>query len=461
MSSALALYCALLAIVWLIYQDGQWRKVGSSSLVIPGVWLAIQGSRPVSYWFGSGGGSESNPINTATYIVLISAALIVLRGRRFAWGELLLRNKALFLLYAYLALTMLWSEAPLTSAKRIAKDMGCIFVPLVMLTHTDASLAIRAIFVRVSYVLFPLSIVFIKYFPNIGRSFARTGEQMYGGVTTQKNSLGEVVFVFGLFLLWDLVEIYRLRWIKGREFQVILRLLMLILGCWLLMLCDSKTSILCLALGIVLYFAVNILTRMQNGKRWLFGSIIATVCLIPLDHEFGISNSLLRAVGRSPTLTGRTDIWRIVLEQNTDPVFGSGFYTFWESEKGQEVVDEFMQINSAHNGYLEMYVDGGILGCILLGLLLLTAGLRVIDRLFSGNPLGPLGFVFWALAILYNLSETSFFRLDPLWFGLLLLSIECPRLLKSPMRQSEESSKTNIGRGVHHIAAGNKMILGL
>jgi hypothetical protein len=41
--------------------------------------------------------------------------------------------------------------------------------------------------------------------------------------------------------------------------------------------------------------------------------------------------------------------------------------------------------------------------------------------------LGRIGLVFWVLAIIYNLSESSFFRLDALWFTLLLVMIECPR----------------------------------
>jgi hypothetical protein len=40
-----------------------------------------------------------------------------------------------------------------------------------------------------------------------------------------------------------------------------------------------------------------------------------------------------------------------------------------------------------------------------------------------------MGLVFWILAIIYNLSESSFFRLDPLWFVLLLVTIDCPRRL--------------------------------
>ena len=91
------------------------------------------------------------------------------------------------------------------------------------------------------------------------------------------------------------------------------------------------------------------------------------------------------------------------------------------------MVDALTKINSTHNGYLEMYVDGGLVGVVLLGLLLLLGGKRVIDRSFTGVPLGTMGLIYWLTAIIYNLSESSYFRLDTLWLTLLLMTINCPQ----------------------------------
>lgn len=53
-----------------------------------------------------------------------------------------------------------------------------------------------------------------------------------------------------------------------------------------------------------------------------------------------------------------------------------------------------MQINSTHNGYLEMYVDGGVVGVVLLIFMMLVGWRRVIERLFAKHPLGRIGLVF-------------------------------------------------------------------
>jgi exopolysaccharide production protein ExoQ len=413
-------------IVWLFWKDMAFRKAGTKALLIPGAWIAVQGSRPLSYWFGGGGGSDANPIDTLFFAGLIGCAIWVLVKQKLNWTGLVKQNKALFVIYFFLLCSMLWSEMPMASAKRIFKDFGCVLVGLIFLVQMDPPAAIRAVFVRVSYILFPLSLVFIKYFPEIGRQSNKAGETMFTGVTTQKNSLGETLFVFGIIVLWDLIEIWNGEKRKGKQLQIGIRVLILLMGFWLLKMCDSQTSILCLLIGGGLYWLCGRLLKMRKGKQILVGGLAVLICLAVVDKVFHLSEMVIVALGRDPNLTGRTEIWRIVLEQKTDQFLGNGYYTFWSSSKGQAVIEQFMQINSAHNGYLELYLDGGIAANILLCIVLLVAGGRVIDRLFRRNPLGRVGLIFWFLAIMYNFSESSYFRLDVLWFTFLLLIVASP-----------------------------------
>jgi len=413
-------------IAWLFWKDMGWRKVGTRALLIPGAWIAIQGSRPVSYWLGYGSG-ESNPVTTLSFALFLVAAVVVLVRRKLNWGSLVQKNKAIFLIYTYLLLSVFWSEMPFASTKRLVKDFEALLIGLIFLTEINPVEAIRAVFVRVSYILFPLSVVFIKYFPHIGREANKAGENMFTGVTTQKNSLGETVFVLGLFLLWDFVAIYKGENRKGKKQQLAIRAGMLLMGLWLLVTCDSQTSMLCLVLGAVAFWGCGRLLRMRRGKAVLYAILASIIMLAIADKTFGLSDMVIRALGRNPTLTGRTEIWRAVLEQKTDRLVGHGFCIFWDTEKGEAVIGELMQINSTHNGFLEMYVDGGLVGVGLLIFMMLAGGRRVIDRLFAGHPLGRIGLVFWLLAILYNFSESSFFRLDVLWFTLLLLLMLTPQ----------------------------------
>lgn len=439
MPPELALFLCSCFIACFLRKDMKWRKAGSMALLIPGIWIAIIGSRPVGYWLGSGASSNlaSDPINTVTFAVLIGAAILVLSKRRLNWRTVTRENKALFLIYLYLAITALWSDLPLLSLKRLLKDFGCVLMALVILTENDPAEAVRIIFVRVSYILFPLSLVFGKYFPEIGRNYSVSGEPMFTGVTAQKNGLGQIAFVFGLMLLWDLIEIRGQEGGTRRKSQMRICVGMLLLGIWLLVTCDSQTSLLCLILGILIFYGSGRLLRMKQGKPVLIACLVFTICLAALDQTFGLSDIVIKALGRNPTLTGRTDIWRVVSDQRTNPVIGEGFYIFWDTEKGNAATRAIgVKLQSSHNGYLESYVDGGMVGAILLGLLLLAVGRGVIDKLFKGALLPRIGLIFWALAIIYNLSESSFFRLDPLWFTFLLTTIKYPRLVVPATKRS-------------------------
>jgi O-antigen ligase len=267
---------------------------------------------------------------------------------------------------------------------------------------------------------------------------------MFGGVTTQKNSLGETVFVFSIMILWDLIEIYKEKNRKGKKLQMGIRVAMLLLGLWLLKTCDSQTSMLCLIIGTSILWGTQRLLQMKKGRRVLIIILTSIVCLVVLDKVLGLSEIVIRALGRDPNLTGRTDIWKLVLDQKTDPLRGEGFYVFWDSPKGKAVIESFMQVNSAHNGYLDLYMDGGVVGVSLLVVTLLLAGRRAIDRLFSGDPLGKVGLAFWFLPILYNFSESSFFRLDVLWFSFLLLCVVCPLTRRQKLHQQKlEEARLN------------------
>ena len=429
------LLCGCL-IFWLFRLDGKWRQGTSRALLIPGTWLAILCSRPVSYWFAYGGDADSdgNPINTLIFASLLIAAIAVLVKRRFKWIGFISRNKALLFIYFFMGISIFWSDLPLVSLKRLLKDFGCVLSALVILTEAVPTAAIRTVFVRVSYLIIPLSIIVGKYFPMIGRNYGVGGEPMFTGLTTQKNTLGQVVCVCALMILWDLLEILKCGSSKQFRLQVRIRIFMLLLAGWLLIHCGSQTSLVCLVLGVVTFWGTGHLLRMSNGRQILLGCLALAIGVAAVDKTFNISDIVIQALGRNPTLTGRTAIWSTILKQEIDPIFGVGFYSFWDTFRGEAVVRAIARIKTAHNGYLEIYMDGGFIALALLGIMLVSCGRRGINRLFGGESLGKMSLIFWLLAIIFNLSESNYLRLTPLWFTFLVVTLECPSALHRTLK---------------------------
>src|SRR6267378_890472 len=206
MPQQVALLCCVLFILWLFVRDAKRRKV-SFALWIPLAWAFIIGSKPISTWLGYGdtsGGADSyvegSPFDRMVFLFLIAAGCFVLVKRGINWSRFFRNNRWLCIYFLYLGISALWSDYPFVSFKRWIKDLGNVVMVLVILSEMDPTEAVKAVFVRCAYILVPLSVIFIKYFPDVGRYYNRwTWTFSYGGVTTDKNMLGLTLVVSGIF----------------------------------------------------------------------------------------------------------------------------------------------------------------------------------------------------------------------------------------------------------------------
>lgn len=416
--------------VWLIKRDTSQRDGISASLWIPTIWVGILVSRPVSGWLGGVGGAtdtlEGSPIDRLIFFGLIVAAFVTVSRRSLPWSVVISKQWPLFLFYFYLLISVLWAESSFVSSKRWFKEFGNIVVLLVILTEVNPLQALRTVFVRCGYVMIPLSIIYIRWFPNLGRRYSgHTGEVMAIGVADQKNSLGALVLVCGLVLVWDWLERWRPGITRLSKFDRYLPLAYLIMGAYLLRLSDSKTSIVCLILGTCILVATRFpLFRKRIGRfgGYTLGSM---AIFYVLDSLFGITDWLVSSMGRNMTFTGRTDVWRELLALRTDPVFGLGFCSIWSDRSILSRLPEWVAM-SAHNGYLEMYLDGGAIAVFLLLLMLLAAALRINRELSVSGNYALFRFTVLLVMIIANFSESHFGRMSPLGFLFLFAAIDIP-----------------------------------
>ncbi|HBL13878.1 MAG TPA: O-antigen polymerase [Cyanobacteria bacterium UBA11162] len=120
----------------------------------------------------------------------------------------------------------------------------------------------------------------------------------------------------------------------------------------------------------------------------------------------------LLSLGKDTTLTGRTYIWEAVIDKIGDrPWLGYGYQAFFaEGGVGQKAVWHAIHIyiNQAHNGYINIAADLGLLGLLFFSLSLLSTYLRAIHwvRLTKNSEaLWPLLYV--TFIFMYNQSETT------------------------------------------------------
>lgn len=74
-----------------------------------------------------------------------------------------------------------------------------------------------------------------------------------------------------------------------------------------------------------------------------------------------------------------------------------------------------------------MYLDGGIIGITLLLSMLVICGLRIMKHLRAGGDpdhYQRMRFAILIAAIIYNLTESAFARLGPMWLTTLLMMVD-------------------------------------
>jgi len=432
-SIASLVYVCGIAVLFYLDRDKSIRT--SKALWLPVVYILAVGSRPVSFWLGVGpslaaGANtlEGSPVDGAFFQILLVAAICVLvhRGRRTL--TFLNANFPILIYFLYCLFSVIWSDYPGVALKRWIKAIGDVAMILIVLTDGQPIAALRRLFSRTGFILLPLSLLFIKYYPYLGRTYdAWTGSQMNTGITYDKNILGVITFVLALGAVWRVLALFRPdEMLPDRRRHLLAQGILLGIGVWLLITANSATSLVCFLLGagLMLTTRLGFMRRKTAAVHVLVLSLAVSAGLVML---LGGGASAARALGRNPTLTGRTDIWAAVIPMATNPLVGAGFESFWLSPS---VHDRLWQVipglplNEAHNGYIEAYLELGWLGLALIGLILIDGYRRSVKAFRRDPQLGSLLIAYVLTAIVYSVTEAGFRMMFPMWIFFLLAVIE-------------------------------------
>jgi exopolysaccharide production protein ExoQ len=484
----LATVVCMLFIFCLFWTDLRRPDSPSKALWIPLVWMFLAGSRFASQWLHLGPPAtpsandyaEGSPIDAAVFFALIMAGILILAKRKIDWQKLLRNNIWIFLYLLYCLASMTWSDEPTLLMKRWVKDLGNPIMALVILTERRPYEAVGVVLRRLAFLLLPLSVLFIKYYPELGRDYAVSGAPMFTGVGRQKNDLGLMCLLAGIYVFWELLQRRRPRRLGrahpvhgnaqlrgftsggfrgftrslGRRVRAlgaargnshpgfmqqhkiimqqhkIIAVVMIGMLAWLLHMSDSQTSFVCLVAA-VLVLLLGRMPFLARRPAMMFGGLLCVVVAFALADMLDLKELALSFVGRNPTLTNRTVIWQTLETFEVNPIVGFGFMSFWTGERLEKVWRLFGTINQAHNGYLEQYLNLGYIGVAFIVLIVLSGLLRVRRHLSDDPAAGMLRLCFIVTALLYNYSEASFYGINNMWILLLLGCLEVPRRRQS------------------------------
>lgn len=168
----------------------------------------------------------------------------------------------------------------------------------------------------------------------------------------------------------------------------------------------------------------------------LFAVIYATFVGSPFDAAMG-------GMGRDTTLTGRTEIWSAALDVGPgNPFIGRGYGSFWIGNTAEEVwrnLTYHTHFTQSHNGYIDIYLELGALGVILLACLIWSV-CRNIGQTFANDvEYGTYRMAFLSAVVMHNLTESSYGRPTHLLWFMFLLS--CVHITAVPERETRPPLK--------------------
>ncbi len=246
-----------------------------------------------------------------------------------------------------------------------------------------------------------LSVFIVFAVPSIGvHSDVNAG--MWRGIWYEKNQMG-IAMAAGATAA--------AAWIAAKDRLSITPIATILLCLCLVLATQSKTSLLCALIGISIVVALSVLKR--AGPALIIVAIwLGVICL-----AFGWwlwsteSGEILQALGKDPTLTGRTAIWDALFRKIDErPWTGYGYNAFWG--KGSEPAawirhQTGWSVPSAHNGWIDLLAQLGWPGAVLVGTIVASSYLLTLIRLpAAGLREGFWGVAYLTVYLLLTLSES-------------------------------------------------------
>lgn len=324
------------------------------------------------------------------------------------------------LLLAYALVSVAWSVAPLVSARRAIQLVGVLFVALALVRQAKSNNPFD-MFVWPGTFFLLLGVAALA-----APALSIDPDGNYRGFTYTKNTWGQFALLMSLVFLFQAIS-------KGKRG---LAWWLFALSSLSLLATRSATSIVIFAgsMILVLYWRAmrhHAKTLLAASISILMVSMTVLFAYYLFEGDLPIASTLetaLGSVGKTTTLTGRTELWKSMgHEIARHPWLGAAYGGFWmglEGPSSRIVLAFSWRPGQAHNGYIDLINELGYVGFVLF-VLMLSVHLRNIAVINAGGE-RHLGFFHLAVlvgSLLLNASETNFLRTTHLWWIILSVSI--------------------------------------
>jgi exopolysaccharide production protein ExoQ len=385
--------------------------------------------------FSSGNG---DPVLLALNAFVILMTLLITFRKLPTLAGILLNQRALLLIYAYSFVSVLWAEN-VGNSFRIGVYL---LFGLIQFTYIgwflDAEEQIQTVGQIVT--MFAALSVAGQYL------LSPSGDLAPGwtGIFPSKNYLGNVMAIGIITLLLE-----KGKWSPSRVLKLCLCTILLALS-------QSFTAVLCALLcGMVIFYL-----RLTRRRKLLLVGTTTSLALFIAVVVPNVLSLLLGASGKNTTLTGRDVIWAFALKYIAmRPFFGYGYYGFWISQ--QDAALEYLgwNPNQAHNGFLDLALNEGLVGLVILSVVFYVALRRALRQIRDGDATGAGRFslIMLVYLLIHNISEADFYQ-RPAWVVFLVAFIASAKADLPVRYESEYDSPEEPDEGVPNESSAEHVL---
>jgi O-antigen ligase len=363
----------------------------------------------------------------------ITFLLIVVRWKGIV--RISIREKLLWVFIGLVLVSVLWSAAPKLTLIRSVTLLGTTLFGTYLAGRYSLNEQLRLLACALGIEVL-LSFLFALALPEYGIVNDGLHNGAWQGITTHKNAFGRHMDISALVFLLLAMSSRRHRWLMWAGFS---------LSVSLVLLSTSKTAL-------IIFLTILSLFPLYRSLRWSYTWMVPFLITVVLAGGslalLLVSNAetIVAAIGRDLSLTGRTDLWAAVIAKIWErPWFGYGYGGFWLKWEG-ESADIFLitgwEPPHSHNGLLEIWLALGLVGVLIFVPGFLIAYLRTVAWVRSTNSAtGLWPMVYLTLMFLINLTESTFGAKAIFW------ALYVATLLSTHNNPASKTEKITVNRG--------------
>jgi exopolysaccharide production protein ExoQ len=362
----------------------------------------------------------SNIISIIIYAFLFF--VIFERGKRLLY--LAMQDIFLLLLFSLAVASLFWSNNPDSTAYQLRFLLRSSLLGVYLAMQYTAREQIRLLS-WVAAISTILSLVSILFFPSFGIGTFE-GELAWVGIYSHKQSFGRQLGLFSLIFIVKLIE---------KDTSKLFPITFFISVLLMVLLSNSRTGWLMIifSLFIVIFYKIN-----KQGKPRLLIFLILSLLTITITFLLtaNLEYIVVDLLGKNLELNGRTPLWTLCIEKGLErPLLGYGYAGFWGSPASDYVFknswaglsEGFSRSATsfhAHNGYVDIFLQLGLIGFSTLLVSLFFTLKRVIILFIYYRSIEYAWMLqFIALFCILNFSDSCFLLVNTFWIIYVSISL--------------------------------------